>query len=64
MFEKNQIIFLEMKNINVEVTNLLNRLHSRLDTAEKRLYKVNNRAERIKQNVTQEIYKEKTSKRS
>lgn len=34
MFERNQIIFLEMKNINVEVTNLLNRLNSRLDTAE------------------------------
>lgn len=35
MFEKNQIIFLEMKNINVEIYKLTrNRLHSRLDTAE------------------------------
>lgn len=49
--KKNQIEFIEMKNIIIEIKNSVTRLHIRLDTAKEKISELVDRSEKITQNV-------------
>lgn len=49
--KKNQVEFIEMKNIIIEIKNSMTRLHIRLDTAKEKISELVDRSEKITQNV-------------